>query len=218
MEWSMSDADTTRQRLLDAAETIFAEKGYKAANIREICERAGANIAAVNYHFGGKEQLYVETVRHAYESMEQAAPMPDWPAEMPVEQRLRDFIRTFLSRLLLQPESACPMQLIMREVTEPTAACQEFVEGHVRPTFAMLMSILDPLLPANVGQSERNLVGGSIIGQCLHYHHSRWILPLLLGPREAASLDVERLADHITRFSLAALLGMYAAKAERKRP
>jgi len=207
----MSDADTTRQRLLDAAAAIFAEKGYKAANVREICERAGANIAAVNYHFGGKEHLYVETVRHAYESTAAATPMPQWSDDVPAERRLRDFIHTFLARLLLQPESACPMQLIMCEVADPTTACREFVEGYVRPTEAILQRILDDLLPAGVPRSERNLVVGSIIGQCLHYHHARWILPLLLGPEEAARLDVERLADHIWRFSLAGLRGMYPA-------
>jgi AcrR family transcriptional regulator len=201
--------DSTRQRLLEAAEVIFAEKGFKHANVREICQRAGANIAAVNYHFGGKEQLYVETVRHAYQSLSEGAPMPVWPAETPAETRFRDFIRTFLKQLLRNPASSSPAMLIMREVTDPTGACREFVEGHVRPLHLTLHGILDGLVPSQVSMHERNLLTGSIIGQCLHYHHSRWIMPMLVGPEEAARMDVDLLAEHIFRFSLAALHNLY---------
>ena len=47
----------TRQRVLEAAGEVFAERGFRAATVREICQRAKANLAAVNYHFGDKERL-----------------------------------------------------------------------------------------------------------------------------------------------------------------
>ena len=47
----------TRRALLDAAADVFAESGFRCATTREICRRAGANVAAINYHFGGKEGL-----------------------------------------------------------------------------------------------------------------------------------------------------------------
>lgn len=50
----------TRQRLLDAAEWLFIEKGYEAMSLRHITTSAGANLAAVNYHFGSKEALVQE--------------------------------------------------------------------------------------------------------------------------------------------------------------
>ncbi|MGQ9671001.1 MAG: TetR family transcriptional regulator, partial [Desulfosoma sp.] len=53
------DGLATRARLLDAACDVFAEKGYRGARLADICRRAGANIAAVNYHFGDKASLYV---------------------------------------------------------------------------------------------------------------------------------------------------------------
>jgi AcrR family transcriptional regulator len=208
-----SDADSTRRRLLEAAGAIFAEKGLEAASIREIITKAGANIAAVNYHFGSKDELYVEAVRHAYESIAEAVPWPSWPEGVPAEQRLYDFVHTFLSRVLRQPAATCPMHLLMRELEEPTPACLEFVKGHVRPTFEILQDILDDLLPADVPAQQRHLIGGSIIAQCLHYHHARAILPLLLGEEEYASYTVERLAEQITRFSLAAIRNLYPAPA-----
>ena len=62
----MEDQDPTKVRLIEAAGEEFAGKGFDATRIRTICDRAGANMAAVNYHFGDKEQLYVETVLDAH--------------------------------------------------------------------------------------------------------------------------------------------------------
>src|SRR5947209_3396397 len=84
----MLDRDT-RQRVLEAAGAIFAARGFEAASVRDICDRAGANVSAVNYHFRSKEQLYVEAVRHAYESIAERVPLPAFPPGMPARQRLR---------------------------------------------------------------------------------------------------------------------------------
>ena len=53
----------TRRQLLEAAGEVFAEAGFRDATVREICRRAGANIAAISYHFGDKEKLYAEVLR-----------------------------------------------------------------------------------------------------------------------------------------------------------
>jgi AcrR family transcriptional regulator len=55
----------TRQRLLEAAGAVFAERGFRATTVREICHRARANLAAVNYHFGDKERLYGAVLQYA---------------------------------------------------------------------------------------------------------------------------------------------------------
>src|SRR5262245_13261521 len=85
--------DDTRQQLLDAAEEVFAEKGYDGATVREILKRAGlGNTAAVNYYFGDKDRLYIESVKQAHRSCTTGEPFPDWPAGTPATDRLRDFI------------------------------------------------------------------------------------------------------------------------------
>src|SRR5881392_4128968 len=129
---SLSAPPSTKQRLLDAAEEIFAAKGYDAASVEEITRRAGANRAAVSFHFGGKERLYIEAVKYAHRNCISAAPFPDWPAGTGATERLRGFIRTFITRMIadVSPESA---QLMMREMVQPTAACVEVVREYIRP-------------------------------------------------------------------------------------
>src|SRR5690242_19814719 len=89
------DEDTTRRRILEAAGPLFAEKGFEATSVREITLAAGTNVAAVNYHFRSKEELYIATVRHAAESCVRRSPLPEWGAGVSAEQKLRDFIRSF---------------------------------------------------------------------------------------------------------------------------
>src|SRR5262245_56728848 len=90
----------TRDRLLEVAAEVFAEAGYREATIRDICARAGANVAAVNYHFGGKEELYRAVIEYATKV---ASPGPATGAaangvakalaEAAPEEQLRLFIR-----------------------------------------------------------------------------------------------------------------------------
>ena len=119
--------DPTQQRLLEAAEQVFADKGYKAASIREICRLAGANVAAVNYYFRDKERLYIEAVKYANRCCTQGMPLPEWGPEVDARQKLRDLIRVMVTRMM-QPTSAASLQLMVREMAQPTAACAELFE------------------------------------------------------------------------------------------
>src|SRR5438105_2551888 len=92
----MADQDP-RQRLLDAAGEIFAEKGFEGATVRKIIERAGVNIAGVNYYFRDKERLYIEAVKHA--ACGRPGEAPAWPPGTPPAAKLRDFIRQMVSNL-----------------------------------------------------------------------------------------------------------------------
>jgi AcrR family transcriptional regulator len=196
--------------LIEVAGHKFAEKGFDATNVREITEAAGMNVASVNYHFGSKEELYIEAVRHAARLCEQITPLPVWPAGVPAEQRLRDFVRAFLTRLLREDVPVWHRLLIMREVAEPRpGACEEFVRGFVKPMFETLQGLLRELTPADTSEEALTLAGSSIVGQCLHYHHARHVLRQLFGEEQYKRFDLERLTDHVWRFSLAAVRGLF---------
>src|SRR5713101_107359 len=92
--------DATQGRVLEAAGQVFADKGFEGATVREICQKAGVNIAAVNYYFRDKERLYIEAVKSACQRPAQQVPFPDWPAGTPALVKLQDFILVFARRML----------------------------------------------------------------------------------------------------------------------
>jgi AcrR family transcriptional regulator len=200
----MTSSEDPRGRLLNAAGEVFAEKGFKGATVREIVERAGVNIAAVNYYFRDKERLYVEAVKEAACAAKFHSAPPSWPAAMPAAEKLRDFIRVFASGLLDPNRPAWHARLMMREMAQPAAAAAEVVRDYIRPTAEILMGVLEELLPPGTPRLKRYLVGLSIVGQCLHYVHSRPVIRLMLG-EDFARLTPEAVADHVAEFSLAAL-------------
>src|SRR5262249_37656180 len=157
--------DATQQRLLDAAEEVFAEKGFKAASIPDISKKAGANVAAINYYFGDKERLYIAAVKYAHRGCTDGPPFPDWAPNTPTVQELRDYIRVMTPRLM-RPQSPASLQLMMREMVQPTAACVEVVREYIQPMAQKLGGILTELLP-QLTDRERFLVAFSIVGQCL---------------------------------------------------
>ena len=198
--------DDTREKLLAAAGPVFAERGFQSATVREICQAAGVNLASVNYYFGDKEQLDVEAVRRARMQRMQQVPLPQRPAGASAETRLSDFIHTLLSRMLGDDEAPWQTRLLMREVLQPTRACREMVQEHFRPQFELLVTILREVVPAGAPDWRLHQIAFSMIGQCLYYRVAKEIVGMLIPEQERREhYSIERLADHITQFSLAAL-------------
>jgi AcrR family transcriptional regulator len=198
--------DDPRDRILAAAGQEFAERGYEAATVRDICLAAGVNVAAVNYYFGDKRRLYIESVKHAHELRVKQVPLPEWPSDRPPSERLHDFVDNLLERMLGFGQPPWQVRLMLREVLQPTDACRELVEDYMRPHFAMLVSILDDLCAGRLPESELRRVAMSIIGQCFLYRAAGDVVGMLVPANEIASLHTPtRLADHVTRFTLAAL-------------
>src|SRR6185436_1947870 len=139
---SSSTLDTTRERIVEAAGEIFAEKGFDATTVRDICQRAEANIAAVNYYFGDKQRLYVEAVVRAHRWRMERAQLPEWSDDTRAEKKLADFITTFIRRVRTGPEDTWHTKLMMREMANPTAACAELVQSSIRPQFEILLTVL----------------------------------------------------------------------------
>jgi AcrR family transcriptional regulator len=209
-----NDIDTTRERIAEAAGEIFAERGFDGTTVRDICQRAGANIAAVNYYFGDKQRLYIDAVVRAHRwRMEQAA-LPEWSDGTPAETKLADFITTFIRRVRTGPEDTWHTKLMMREMAHPTAACAELVQSSIRPQFEILLAILRELLPSDVSAERLQLTAFSIVGQCLFYHFADPVVRNLLSSKEYSDLDVAKLAQHILDFSLSSV--GRPARTERK--
>src|SRR5262245_41162887 len=139
--------DTTRERIVDAAGEMFAERGFDGTTVRDICQRAGANIAAVNYYFGDKQRLYNEAVVRAHQWRMEQARLPEWTSETPPKKKLADFVTTFICRVRTGPEGTWHTKIMMRELSNPSAACAELAHSSIRPQFEILLQILRELLP-----------------------------------------------------------------------
>jgi AcrR family transcriptional regulator len=195
----------TRQRLLEAAGEVFAERGFRMATVRDICQRAKANLAAVNYHFGDKERLYAAVLQYTFHCAEHYPLDLGLGAEASVEERLRAFIRSHLFSLLAEGRPAWHRKLMAREMAEPTRALDTVVDQMIRPEAELLMAIVRDVLGHDVHPQRVWQCASSIIGQCLFYHHARPVI-LRLDPAQTFTPEaIEQLVDHITHFSLAAL-------------
>lgn len=196
----------TRQRLLEAGGEIFAEQGFRNARIREICNRAGANLAAVNYHFGDKEGLYVAVLKYSHGCTTQIEPLiSKTEDDKSPEERLRTFIRSFLFHILDKGRPAWHGKLIAREMIEPTKALDAMIKDQIQPLHQKINSIVKDLLKTSMGDKRIHYCSLSILGQCLYYYHCNAVICRLFTEQGYTHNDIEKIADHITRFSLGAV-------------
>jgi AcrR family transcriptional regulator len=199
----MNLPDDSRTRLLETAGEIFAEKGFKAATVREICSAAGVNIAAVNYYFGDKQRLYVEAVKHAHVC--RFSEVPTFPAGMPAELKLVAFIRGMLTNILDKTRPDWHAKLMLREMIEPTEACRELTEQRIRPMATILFGIISELLPAETPRLKIHLTAFSVIGQCLFYRVQQPVARLLMPPGEFDALTIDQITQHVATLMLTSL-------------
>lgn len=213
----------TRRRLLDAAGEVFAEKGFRAATTREICRRAGANVAAVNYHFRDKEGLYEAVLQYAHRQADDAPPRERTAeAAAPAAERLHGFVEWFLLHLLSEGRPAWQVKLLAREMMEPTGALDALVQNEFRPVADAAEALCAELLgPGSTTQQARS-AARSVIAQCVYYRQSQPVLARICPDEDVGPERIRRLAHHITEFSLGGLArlarsGARTAKASASR-
>ena len=183
---------------------IFAEKGFADTKVREICAAADVNVAAVNYYFGDKENLYIEAVAFARQNRANEVPLPD--ADADAATRLRQFILTLVNRTAGINEPPWEVQLILREVLFPTEACKRLIEEYFRPFFEHLISVVQELAPEKLKPETAYRLGYSIVGQVMYLRFTSKMKSLFLPEGMADShFQNEQIAEHIYQFSLAAL-------------
>jgi AcrR family transcriptional regulator len=205
--------DSTRERLLQGAREVFAKRGLKGATVRDICSRAGANVAAVSYHFGGKEKLYAEVLRDyiAQESRRHPRDAGITPASTP-EERLRAFVRSMLEGALCdgEPEDERLGKLFMQEFVEPSEHFWGVFEDACRPTLDMLMGIVRELLP---GADEASVAqcASSINGQCSLYRFARETIARVNPVLALTPESLGRIAEFILQFSIGGMARVSAA-------
>jgi len=193
----------TRDRVLESACRVFAEKGYYHATLAEICERASANIAAANYYFRSKENLYAEAWRLAFKrSFDAHPPHGGVSPDAPPHQRLRGHILA-TARRIADPD-AREFDIVLKERANPTGLLAEIMRKSIEPVRQHLAAIVSELLGPEASKQDVALCGRSIMAQCLHIFLHERPRPKAFGP-PPINLGTEALAEHIFRFSLAGI-------------
>jgi len=200
----MSEQETlqTRARLLQAAGQVFADVGYRDATVRQICQLAEANIAAVNYHFGGKDELYAEVLQMHFADtadMDRAG----GASTAPPEHQLTQFVALTVDRMLNETKPAWQAKLAAKEITDPTPHLDTVAEKFMRPHFARLRGIIDGLTPG-VPDHRRRMLALSAMGEIVFYLMCKQAIIRIVPEQGFGPDDRREIAEHISETILAA--------------
>ena len=219
-----SRARQTRDRLIEAAATVFAEHGYRGATMREIADRAGANLAAAHYHFGSKLDLYRSVVSVHFERLEARLAdsggavetlLRSAPPRDQVVGLLRARVGTLLETLL-EPGGIHPA-LMQRELSEPSEALPFIVERFIEPLQRDTVRILARLAPSLDAATVRRCMY-SVFGQASFYLMHRAMLLSMMGRITYPSGFEDTVADHIVTFTLGGLEMLERGRTGRSAP
>jgi len=207
--------DETRGRVVRAAGEVFGRHGFDGTTIRQITKRAGVNVAAVNYHFRDKAELYLRVLREAKGLCSELGTM-EFPGEP--EEQLRGMIFAFVRGLLDPERPAWHRQVLMQEMMRPTPALDLIVREMTEPIHRRLRAIIATIVGAKLPGAKLDMLTCSILGQCLFYVRSQPMLERLAPELNRGADRAEHIAEHITTFSLAALCNLYKNKSTSSRP
>lgn len=196
----------TRTRLLDAAGPIFARRGFSRATVREICSAANVNIASVGYYFGDKLGLYRQVIAEVHLQREQKFPIPETTRlESGSRNELHCLIHTLLSRMMAPGEDTWELDLLMREMQNPTSVLEDLVRDFFEPMLDRLKNVIRHLIGDNATSIEVEQLALSAVGQCLYYRVGRSVVKILISKTDRENdYDIASLSRHITAVIVAA--------------
>ena len=199
----------TRERLVESAAALFAASGYAKVSVREICTAANANVAAVNYHFGGKTGLYEQVLRRAIAVMQATTSeaIEAGTGRHPREQ-LRTYLSIFMRRVFAGRDSWIH-QMMMRELADPTPALDMVVAEVIKPRMEYLSRIIAALLDAQPTDTRVRLCAVGVQAQCLAVLRSGF--SDRLGMIRVDESTIDDVAEHIARFSLGGIRAVGSA-------
>jgi AcrR family transcriptional regulator len=199
------DSAATRQKLVDSAGPIFAEKGYHSATVREICKRAGANVAAVNYHFKDKLGLYEEVLVQCKRATHVAQIFAALDQTGSPEDILRDVIRARVQGLRKNAMPNWQLRIFAHELADPSPALSRLINRVSRPIYDRLLELIAKIIGMPARHVKTRLCAHSVMGQILFYVFAGPVLERFSPDMKLTDEMLEQIANHIADFSLAYL-------------
>lgn len=201
---------SVKDRLVDSAEVLFCERGFKGTSIRDIAASAGCNIASVNYYFGSKEKLYEEVWRRHLIPMRDARiesvnkVMSQAQARPDLEELLRSFAYTFVGSMVDAEGASQLCRLIAREYIDSHLPASMFVDEVIMPTINSMHDALVKICP-DLDESKILLVIFSLVGQLVHLVNMKNMFEQSGEGVDFPILDSNEVIDHIVKFSTAGI-------------
>ncbi len=194
----------TRERLLDASERLFAEKGFRAASVRDITRESSCNIAAVNYHFGGKSNLYREVFLRRLRSMRKLrldaieTALSRAGKDATLDFLVEAFATGFVAPLVEDNSGRLWLLLLAQELIDPQLPTETFHAEMVEPMERAMIDALGQVSP-DLSREDAQLCIHSLIGQLLHAVNIQRCLP------DGGRRNLPDLVAHTVRFSVAGI-------------
>lgn len=200
-----------RERILYEAESLFAERGFYAVTVREITKAAKCNLAAVNYHFGNKQNLYMEVFRSLWKPrarrvLERFESLLGGQTEISLSGIVRSVAEAFIKGPLSDEERLRHSQLMVREMATPTEALDMIVTEVMAPFQMKLAELIRPFMDNKTNRNALLLHVQSIMSMVIHFNFARNPVTRITG-REYDSRFKDELVEHIVHFSLSGLAG-----------
>jgi TetR/AcrR family transcriptional regulator, regulator of cefoperazone and chloramphenicol sensitivity len=200
-----ADSEGTRDKLLSAAAEVFAETGYDGAAVREICARAGTNIALVNYYFGDKLGLYTEVLQQSVRVSHLDAIQGALEHKGTPEEILRAVIRARVRGIGAGGLANQQLRIVLHELGRPTPAVARVVKNIARPVYERVLALIGEIIGLAPDDEKTRLCAHSVMGQIMLYAVARPFLTRLWPELKMTPEQLDRIADHIADFSLAYL-------------
>jgi TetR/AcrR family transcriptional regulator, regulator of cefoperazone and chloramphenicol sensitivity len=165
-------SDDTRARILRVALQEFAARGFERTTVRDIVSRAKVNQAAINYHFRGKRELYLEVLHQSFAALTSQAVDSVQLDALSREKALRAFVSSMMMPILSPEEQDAHHRLIAWEAINPSGMLSEFHDKSISPHFAMVRRLIARFVPED-RKDVVDLAALWLIGQCASFHHVR---------------------------------------------
>ena len=201
----------SKERILQEAEALFAERGFYAVTIREITQAAHCNLAAVNYYFGNKQNLYMEVFRSLWKPrarriLARFESLLGSLGEVTLKGIVHAVAEAFIKGPLSDDERLRHFQLMVREMARPTEAFEMVVGDVIGPFQRKLAELIRPFMAREMGQVALLLHAQSIISMVIHFNFARNPVIRITG-MEYDDVFKDALVKHVVQFSLSGLNG-----------
>ncbi len=176
---------SNREKILEVAEKLFGEKGFKAVSVREITQKAQVNVSAVNYYFGSKKGLYLAVfkelwLKRAYLQRQYLQKNLEAKKPLDIQTFVQEVITSFLTGPICEDIKKYHHALIQREFREPSEALDMVLKEAIHPMLNLLSNYLETIFPSRFSEEEKKVYALSIIGVAVHFNLVSKSLPHIL--------------------------------------